>query len=107
MPRYVTPQTPMPERMVIMTETLGIPALRAEILRHLSLNPSGATSGEIAAEFAIPYPTVRRNLEQLEKLGAVVANVPPPRGGKQVVFCLVPEALQVALEENARYIQGK
>ena len=90
-----------------MTEILGIPALRTEILRYLSLNPHGATSGAIAAEFGIPYPTVRRNLEQLEKLEAVVADVPIPRGGKQVVFRLVPETLQAALEENARYVQGK
>lgn len=97
----------MPERVAIMTEILGIPALRAEILRYLSQHPGGATSGEIAAAFAIPYPTVRRNLEQLEKLGAVSASVPTPRGGKQVVFQVIPEAVQAALDENARYIQGK
>lgn len=90
-----------------MTEILGIPALRAEILRYLSVNPHGATTGAIATEFGIPYPTVRRNLEQLEKLGAVVADAPMPRGGKQVVFQLVPETLLTALEENARYVQGK
>lgn len=107
MPRYVSPQTPLPERVAIMTAILGVPALRAEILRYLSLAPQGATSGEVAAAIGTRYQTVQRHLDQLEELGAVSASVPAPRGGHHVVFRLIPEALDAALTENARYIQGK
>lgn len=107
MPRYVNPQTPLPERVAIVTAILGVPALRAEILRHLSLVSQGATSGEIAAAIGTRYQTVQRHLDQLEDLGAVSASVPAPRGGHHVVFRLVPGALGTALAENALYLQGK
>lgn len=106
MPKYVTPQTSMPGRVVVVTEILGLPALRVEIFRYLSLHSDGATTGEIAAHLNVPYPTVRRNLEQLEQLGAVVASDPPPRGGKHVVFALVPGTLRRAIEEAERYMRG-
>lgn len=107
MPRYVSPKTPLPERVAIVTAILGVPALRAEILRQLSLSPDGATSGEIATAIGTRYQTVQRHLDQLEELGAVSASVPAPRGGHHVVFRLVPSALDAALAENALYIQGK
>lgn len=96
----------MPGRVVVVTEILGLPALRVELFRFLSQHPQGATTGEIAAHFNIPYPTVRRNLEQLEQLGAVIASDPPPRGGKQVVFSLVPGSLKRSLEDATKYMQG-
>lgn len=89
-----------------MTEILGIPHLRAAILRHLSSNADGGTSGEIAAALGTRYQTVKRHLEQLEELGVVAASIAPPRQGHHVVFTLKPEVLGEAIKKNAKYIQG-
>jgi DNA-binding transcriptional ArsR family regulator len=106
MPRYVSPTSPMPKKVATMTEILGIPQLRAEILRFLSQHPDGATSGEIAAAIGTRYQTVQRHLEQLEELKAVKASVKPPRRGHHVVFKIKPGVLAEAVEKNASYIQG-
>lgn len=89
-----------------MTEILGIPQLRAEILRYLSQNPEGATSGEMATAIGTRYQTVQRHLEQLEGLGAVDASVKPPRQGHRVVFKLRTGILATAVKTNAAYIEG-
>ena len=103
MPRYVSPSSPMPKKLATLTEILGIPQLRAEILRFLSQHPDGATSGEIAAAIGTRYQTVQR---QLEELKAVKASVKPPRQGHHVVFKIKPNVLAEAVEKNASYIQG-
>lgn len=107
MPRYVQPETPMPELALRMTSILGIPPLRAEILRFLALRPEGATSGEVASAIGTRSQTVQRNLEQLEGLGAVNASVPAPRRGHHVVFTLNRDAVVEAVETSAKYIDGK
>lgn len=107
MPRYVSPKTPMPSEAARMTEILGIPHLRAAILRHLSSCAAGATSGEIAKALGTRYQTVQRHLEQLEELGAVQASVPPPRQGHHVLFTLKVKVLSEAIKRNADYIQGQ
>ncbi|WP_417221241.1 ArsR/SmtB family transcription factor [Arthrobacter sp.] len=89
-----------------MTEILGVPHLRAAILRHLAVNEEGGTSGEIAGILGTRYQTVQRHLEHLEQLGAVVASVPPPRQGHRVVFRLDRNILADAIRTNAEYIQG-
>ncbi len=89
-----------------MTEILGIPHLRAAILKHLSSHKEGATSGEIAKALGTRYQTVQRHLEQLEQLGAVIASVPPPRQGHHVVFAVKPDVLLEAIKKNAEYLQG-
>lgn len=89
-----------------MTEILGIPLLRAAILKHLSTHKQGATSGEIAKSLGTRYQTVQRHLEHLEELGAVKASVPPPRQGHRVVFAVNDDVLAKAIKENAEYIQG-
>lgn len=96
----------MPKKLATMTEILGIPQLRAEILRFLSQHPDGATSGEIAAAIGTRYQTVQRHLELLEELKAVKANVKPPRQGHHVVFKIKPNVLAEAVEKNASYIKG-
>ena len=96
----------MPKKLGTLTEILGIPQLRAEILRFLSQHPDGATSGEIAAAIGTRYQTVQRHLEQLEDLKAVKASVKPPRQGHHVVFKIKPNVLAEAVEKNASYIQG-
>lgn len=106
MPRYVNPKTPMPTEESRMTEILGIPHLRAAILRHLSSCEAGATSGEIANVLGTRYQTVQRHLEQLEQLGVVQASVPPPRQGHHVVFAIKADVLREAIKKNADYIQG-
>lgn len=106
MPRYVSPTSPMPKKVARMTAILGIPTLRAEILRYLSQHPDGATSGEIATALGTRYQTVQRHLEQLEELKAVKASVKPPRRGHHVVFKIKPGVLAEAIEKNASYIQG-
>lgn len=97
----------MPKKVAQMTAILGIPQLRAEILRYLSQHPEGSTSGEIAAELGTRYQTVQRHLEQLEDLKAVEASVKPPRQGHHVIFKIKPEVLAEAMEKNTSYIQGK
>lgn len=89
-----------------MTEILGIPLLRAAILKHLSSHKEGATSGEIAKSLGTRYQTVQRHLEHLEELGAVNASVPPPRQGHRVVFTVDHDVLVRAIKENSEYIQG-
>lgn len=89
-----------------MTEILGVPHLRAAILRHLAANKQGGTSGEIAGVLGTRYQTVQRHLEQLEQLGAVIASVSPPRQGHHVVFKLEERVLAQAIQKNADYIQG-
>lgn len=106
MPRYVSPQTPLPAKVARMTAILGVPHLRAEILRQLALAEGGLTSGEIAKVIGTRYQTVQRHLESLEELGAVTANVPLPRAGHRVVFTLIPGVVDEALDENAKYIRG-
>ena len=107
MPRYVQPETPMPELSLRMTSVLGIPPLRAEILRYLALHVEGATSGEIAAAIGTRSQTVQRNLEQLETLGAVNASVPTPRRGHHVVFTLNHDVILEAINTSAAYINGE
>lgn len=107
MPRYVQPEIPMPEMVLRMTSILGIPPLRAEILRYLASHAGGATSGEIAAAIGTRYQTVQRNLEQLEELGAVNASVSIPRQGHRVVFSLNREVLSRAIEQTAAYVDGQ
>lgn len=106
MPRYVSPKIPMPTEAARMTEILGIPHLRAAILRYLSNCEAGATSGEIAKDLGTRYQTVQRHLEHLEQLGAVRASVPPPRQGHHVVFVIKADVLSEAVKQNAGYIQG-
>lgn len=106
MPRYVSPTSPMPEKVARLTAILGIPQLRAEIIRYLSQHPDGGTSGEIAGALGTRYQTVQRHLEQLEDLDAVRASVSPPRRGHHVVFKIVPSALAEAIDENTAYMQG-
>lgn len=96
----------MPNKIARMTAILGIPQLRAEILRYLSQHPDGATSGEIATALGTRYQTVQRHLEQMEDLKAVKASVKPPRRGHHVVFKIKPGVLAEAIEQNASYIQG-
>jgi ArsR family transcriptional regulator len=106
MPRYVSPSSPMPQDIAVMTEILGIPALRVAILRYLTQHPQGATSGEMATAIGTRYQTVQRHLDQLEELGAVEASIQPPRQGHHVLFALKPGILKDAVEKNSAYIQG-
>ena len=101
------PQNPIPEAAAQMISVLGIPPLRAEILRYLATHEEGSTSGDIAAAIGTRNQTVQRHLEQLEELGAVTASVAAPRRGHHVVFTLSETALVKAIREASNYISGK
>lgn len=106
MPRYVQPSKPIPDWATDVINVLGINPLRIEILRYLSQNPDGGTSGDIGRSIGAAYKTVAWHLRQLEELRAVKSDAGESRQGQRVVYQLTESAFDDALSGVKRYVKG-
>lgn len=81
--------------------------VRAEIIRYLSQSSSGATSGQIARDLEATYQTIFRHLQDLEEQGLVDSDGTKNRHGQRVVYMLNKKERDRALENYARYLNGR
>lgn len=81
--------------------------VRAADIRHLALNPSGTTSGQIARELSATYQTIFRHLQDLEEQRIVTSDAGEQRQGQRVVYTLNRATRDKALADYAAYLDGK
>ncbi|TFC97741.1 ArsR family transcriptional regulator [Cryobacterium sinapicolor] len=107
MPRYASPEEPLPLSAERATVVFGANPLRGAIIRLLALNSEGMTSGAIQRELNTTYQTVLRHLQELESAGTVTADAGEQRQGQRVIYVLDTDALQSALFGYGEYLFGK
>lgn len=90
-----------------MIELFGMVPLRAEILRWLSQNPQGATSGAIGRALGANYRTVAKHLVRLEDLGVIESDADDERQGVRVIYRVSPDRLAAAFDFLQGYIHGE
>lgn len=88
-------------------KAFGMNKVRAEIIRYLALNPSGATSGQIGRDLEATYQTIFRHLRELEVQGIVDSDGSDNRHGQRVVYRLNRSGRDRALRDCARYLDGE
>lgn len=107
MPRYASPEEPLPLSAERATVVFGANPLRGAIIRLLALHSEGMTSGAIQRELNTTYQTVLRHLQELESAGTVTADAGEQRQGKRVIYVLDTDVLQSALSGYGEYLFGK
>ncbi|WP_157109392.1 ArsR/SmtB family transcription factor [Cryobacterium arcticum] len=106
MPRYASPEEPLPPSAERATVVFGANPLRGAIIRLLALNPEGMTSGAIQRELNTTYQTVFRHLQEMESTGIVTSDAGEKRQGQRVIYVLDSSALRAALHGYEAYLLG-
>ncbi|MHC6223115.1 ArsR/SmtB family transcription factor [Arthrobacter sp. MMS24-S77] len=107
MPRYAKPPTPTNQRAEAAMKVFGANEVRSAIIRYLSQNAAGSTSGQVARDLGANYQTVFRHLQDLEVQGIVASDAGEQRQGQRVMYRLDREAKDRALADYDRYLDGK
>lgn len=106
MPAYVEPD--LPERDARAMTRLGANPVRSAIIRELTLNPDGRTSGEIGRVIDVHYRTVWIHLRKMEEDGLVQSSDPGEgRSSNWRVYRLNRDELDTAVAQWLSYIHGE
>lgn len=105
MPRIVRPDSAWSESLEAATQSFGTPT-RNMVIRFLRSNPASYRS-DIVAGTGLKEPTLQNQLEVLERIGVVLADVPTgKRRGRSVRYSLDHDRVDVLWALLFQYING-
>lgn len=108
MPRYASPDQPLPPELARAVKVFGANPIRAAIVRLLATNPEPMTTGEIERELGgASHRTIFHHVRELEEKGAVTSDARDDRNGQRVRYTVNRDVIRRELDEYSRYLLGE
>ena len=108
MPRYASPDQPLPPEPARAVKVFGANPIRAAIVRLLATNPEPMTTGEIEKALGgASHRTIFNHVRELEADGIVTSDARDDRNGQRVRYAADREAIRRELREYSKYLLGE
>jgi DNA-binding transcriptional ArsR family regulator len=108
MPRYASPEEPLPPELARAVRVFGANPIRAAIVRLLATSPEPLTTGDIEKALGgASHRTIFHHVRELEEKGAVTSDARDDRNGQRVRYTVDRDAIRRELNEYAMYLLGE
>lgn len=107
MPRVYIPQPALSPELALAFDVFNVNTLRAAVIRDLSMNPGGSTTGDIARRLGVDYRQVFAHIQVLEASGVVTADLPDNRAGRRIQYSLDVEELKKQADNYVGFLRGQ